>query len=140
MTLLQTVMLSYMHTPYLYGGSTILEGLDCSGYVIDLLKNFGIAPQTDMTAQQLYYYYKKLGGDGIKTEGSLVFYGESPDSLKHVMLYFGNDLVIGATGGDHTTITLPEAVKKNAKVSLRPIKYRKDYMAVVYPPLPRSIF
>ena len=77
--------------PYVYGGTSLTNGADCSGFVQAIYSSFGISIPRTATAQS-------YAGTGVSVEsiqpGDLVFYGYG--SIDHVALYIGNGQVIHA--------------------------------------------
>jgi cell wall-associated NlpC family hydrolase len=114
--------------PYIWGGSTP-AGFDCSGFVIWILQVFGVLPSGDWNAQGLSRsFVRTVAFD----PGDLAFYVMDDDHISHVMMCVGSgDMVIGASGGDHTTTSIEEAQKKNAMVKIKPRTYRQDYRFTV---------
>lgn len=115
--------------PYKWGGNSPVSGLDCSGLVCEVLRSLGLIID-DMNAQGLYDHFSKdlrpqLAG------GSLLFFGKSRSTITHVALAIDNKLMFEAGGGDHTTVNVEEANRKNAYVRIRPIEHRRDLVAVL---------
>ena len=136
--MIKDLMLSYaismVGLPYIWGGDSPLEGFDCSGLVIELLKAEGRFPVgDDTTAQGLYLYFKDQGfqSTGAAERGCLAFYGKSVNEITHVAYCLDEKHVIEAAGGNHTTITPEIAKKQNAHVRIRQIRYRKDFLTVI---------
>ncbi len=107
---------------YLWGGDDP-SGFDCSGLILEVLKSVGIVKHTiDVTANYLYMTFKKQhkekGGMGY-----LVFWF-SGDTATHVEMMIDEHHVIGASGGGSSTKTVADAIKQNAFVKMRPIRYR----------------
>lgn len=116
-------------TPYIWGGSTPHVGLDCSGLVVWVLQVFEILPSGDWSAHTLY---KRFPGTVAPQPGDLVFYGVQ-EKVTHVMMYVGSlggqPYCVGASGGDSTTTTETLANLKGAKVKMKPVHYRNDFVA-----------
>jgi Cell wall-associated hydrolases (invasion-associated proteins) len=74
--------------PYIWGGSNPLTGMDCSGYVQEILAAGGVDPKGDQTAQGLFDFFSTNGLIGAKGAGSLAFYGKSPKAITHVAFLF----------------------------------------------------
>lgn len=133
MQTLRDYALSYLGTPYKWGGETY-DGIDCNGFVQQVLKSVGIAPKDRLTSQGLLDYFDKLAAlydrPGL---GSLAFYGESTTKIDHVALMLDNYRVIEAGGGDHLTLTRDDAIARNAFVRIRLLKHRPDLVAVLRP-------
>lgn len=110
-----------------------MNGIDCSGLVMELLMAAGVFPhKTDLSAQGIFDALESKSGSGWGA-GCLAFYGESIIKIKHVGFCVDAYMMLEAGGGDSTTVTLAEAIAKNAFVRLRPIKYRKDFLCVIRP-------
>ena len=124
---------SFLLVPYIWGGQSPV-GVDCSGYVIMVLQAEGTLPNSfDATSQGLYTYFKTNGAKSLPyaTRGCLVFYGRSISKITHVALCYNSTHVLEAAGGDSTTKTTTDAVKRAAHVRVRKIDYRKDIVAIV---------
>lgn len=131
---LPLLALGYLNIPYIYGGKTIFPGLDCSGLICDLLGSLGVIPRnSEFNSQALYNLLKPNSVDGEIALGSLAFYGASISAIDHVAMFLDTHLIIEAAHGDHTTTTIEEAYKKNARVRVSPFNYRKDLVAVLRP-------
>lgn len=121
--------------PYIWGGSNPHVGFDCSGFCIWVLQVFGVLPSGDWTAQGLASAFTRREATEAAQLGDLVFYGQkSPEAVTHVMMYAGKmndvDMVVGASGGDHTCTTEEIARLKGAMVKMKPMNYRQDFVAV----------
>lgn len=110
--------------PYIWGGSSPMQGFDCSGFCIWILQPFDILPSGDWTAGGLARVFPTR----VHTAkpGDLVFYGPDPQAITHVMLAISETLCIGASGGDSSTTTAEEAKRRGAKVKVKGIQYRRD--------------
>lgn len=126
--------MSHLGTPYLWGGNNRLTGMDCSGFVMEMLKSVGEAPGKDLSADMLYDHYR-VNGRASSGPGALVFYG-TPDKATHVAISLGNGLVIEAGAGGPKTLNRGEAENRGACVRIRPINYRKDYLEAIMPSYP----
>ena len=135
MDLLIEYALGFVGRPYIWGGSG-LPGFDCSGLVQELLKFLGACPPGDSTAQGLFDHFEANARQNSFTCGALAFFGESVTRITHVGMLLNSNQMIEA-GGGNSTCTSPEmAAKLNAFVRIRPIKSRKDLVAVLRPSYP----
>ncbi len=126
--------MSHLGTPYIYGGPNRLTGLDCSGFVIEVLMAAGLFHTGyDTTAQGLYTTASAAGHANVFELGALAFYGKSLIEVSHVALCLNSTSMIECGGGDHTTTTFEEAKKRGACVRIRPIKYRRDFLGTIMP-------
>jgi cell wall-associated NlpC family hydrolase len=137
---------SALGIPYIYGGDNAVEGYDCSGFVMEYLKMFGMAPPQDSSSDMMYDYLLNKPADRVSHYkpgiGALVFYGKkSADGkaitrISHIALMINNDQIAEAGGGDQSTLSEKEAASRNAFVRIRPYKYRKDMLIAVMPKYP----
>lgn len=113
-------------TPYRWGGNDPHTGFDCSGLVQALLATVGLDPPGDQTAQSLFDYFDINGERNPKPGiGVLCFYGKDVASITHVSMMLDPYRIVEAGSGDHTVLTLEDAVRKNAFVRIRHISQRK---------------
>ena len=85
--------MKFLGNPYVYGGTSLTNGADCSGFTMSVMKNFGISLPH-------YSGSQAKSGKRIKSSemrpGDLVFYGNSRGKINHVAMYIGNGQVINA--------------------------------------------
>lgn len=139
MNLLTLYALSFVGIPYRYGGNSPMAGLDCSGVVCELLRAGGVINK-DMSAQQLYDHLLIYGASANPGPGAIAFFGKSDEDISHVGFCINRDLMIEAAGGDETTLTLDDAVKKNAFVKISPVTRRRDLVGTLMPAYRLSLF
>lgn len=85
--------LQFEGNPYVYGGTSLTNGADCSGFVMSVFANFGYSLPR-VAADQCAASAKK---DISQIEpGDLVFYGNG--YVDHVALYIGDGKIIHASG------------------------------------------
>lgn len=121
----------FVGTAYEWGGENPW-GMDCSGFVSEVLQGVGILPRgARLTAQSLYDRFK-LKGSAAPAAGLLVFYGPSVMEINHVELLIDDEHTLGASGGGSKVTTLKAADDANAFVKLRPMMLR-NLVAIVDP-------
>jgi len=77
----------FIGNPYVYGGTSLTKGTDCSGFVMSVYKNFGVSlPHSSYAMRQVGY---KVSYDDIR-EGDIVCY------QGHVGIYAGNGKIVNA--------------------------------------------
>ena len=85
--------LQFEGNPYVYGGTSLTNGADCSGFVMSVFANFGYSLPR-VAADQCAASARK---DVSQLEpGDLVFYGSG--YVDHVALYIGDGKIIHASG------------------------------------------
>ncbi|MDO5571082.1 MAG: C40 family peptidase [Bacteroidales bacterium] len=96
-SLLRTASL-YMHTPYLWGGRSIM-GADCSGFVQSVYRLNGVALPRD--ADQQCLLGEPIKGIENSYPGDLVFFENSLGNVVHVGMMFTKDMMIHCSGSVH---------------------------------------
>lgn len=96
--------LQFNGNPYVYGGNSLTNGTDCSGFTQGVYRNFGIyLPRTasDQASVGITISYNNI------QPGDLVFYsGNGGYSITHVAIYIGGGKIIHAqTPSDGIGIT-----------------------------------
>jgi cell wall-associated NlpC family hydrolase len=83
----------FVGIPYRWGGDTVVEGLDCSGFVRAVYNLCGVnIPRT--SAEQY-----RVGDEVARSElraGDLVFFGAATDRINHVGIYVGDGRFVHA--------------------------------------------
>lgn len=111
--------------PYKWGGDDSVEGFDCSGLVIEILKAVGKLPRLgDWTSWQLADQFRKHRVKRL-VPGCLLFYNRG-GRIGHVEIVWkvlrDEVLVIAASGGGSKTLTREDAAEQNAYVKVRPAR------------------
>lgn len=81
--------LQFVGNPYVYGGTSLTNGADCSGFVMSVYANFGVALPHSSAADRNVGY--DVGGLDQAQPGDLVCYSG------HVALYIGNGQIVHAS-------------------------------------------
>ncbi len=84
----------FVGNPYVWGGTSLTKGADCSGFVLSVFKKFGVKLSHSSRAQA--NEGTKISASELKP-GDLVFYGSSKEYINHVALYIGGGQVIHAS-------------------------------------------
>ena len=125
--------LSFVGTPYRWGGDDPMGGFDCSGFIQEMLSSVGEDPAGDQTAHSLFLHFKRYGT--IKEsacEGDLAFFG-SERKIGHVVYCLDSYRMLEAGGGNSFTRTQKDAEIQNAYIRVRPISVRNDLVAIIEP-------
>lgn len=94
--------LQFVGNPYVYGGTSLTQGADCSGFVQSVFRDCGYGELPRVASAQFESSsHKEL--DQLET-GDLVFYG---DSIYHVAIYMGDGKVVHASNS-RTGITISD--------------------------------
>ncbi|MDO5292556.1 MAG: C40 family peptidase [bacterium] len=83
----------YRGARYVWGGTSLKRGVDCSGFVQAVYKKMGY--KLPRTSRQQSQKGKKVSAKNLQ-KGDLLFYG-SGRSISHVAMYIGNNKIIHAS-------------------------------------------
>ena len=109
----------FLGNPYVWGGTSLTNGTDCSGFVLSVYKKFGIS---------LPHYSGSQAncGTAIKLSeaqpGDLIFYGKG-STINHVAIYIGGGQVIHASN-PKTGIRISNATYRTP---LKVVRILQDY-------------
>ena len=84
----------FVGNPYVWGGTSLTNGADCSGFVQSVYKNFGYSLPRTCTPQSKAGTPVSLAA---LQPGDLVFYDHGTGSCEHVAIYIGNGQVVHAS-------------------------------------------
>lgn len=83
----------FLGNPYVWGGTSLTNGADCSGFVMSIFKKYGVSLPRNSRSQA-------NSGTTISVSeakpGDLIFYGNGK-SINHVAIYIGGGQVIHAS-------------------------------------------
>lgn len=111
----------FVGLPYTWGGTSSF-GFDCSGFVQMLFKEMGIFLPRD-AHQQVASPLCCVVEQDLLSPGDLIFYGSSPDKIKHVSVFLGDDRIIQAS-------VLPIPIVQVSAVDEPSLKERYAYSTV----------
>ena len=83
----------FIGNPYVWGGTSLTNGADCSGFVLSVFRNYGISLPHSSRAQA--NCGTKISLSELKP-GDLVFYGNR-SGINHVAIYVGGGQVVHAS-------------------------------------------
>ena len=98
----------YVGNPYVWGGTSLTNGADCSGFVLSIYAQYGISLPHSSKAQA--NYGTRISASEAKP-GDLFFYG-SGKSISHVAIYIGNGQIVHASS-KKTGIKISNAFYRN---------------------------
>lgn len=81
----------FVGNPYVWGGNSLTNGVDCSGFVHLIYQNFGIS--TPRYSQSFKTWGRPVAFQNIKAGDVVVYPG-------HVAIYIGNGCIVEAQGRD----------------------------------------
>lgn len=85
--------LQFVGNPYVWGGTSLTSGADCSGFVQSVYRNFGIS--LPRVAADQAKAGTRVSLEQLQT-GDLIFYADG-GAIYHVVLYLGNGQVVHAS-------------------------------------------
>ena len=85
--------LQYVGNRYVWGGTSLTNGVDCSGFTMQIMAQYGIYLPHSSRAQPAYG--TKISSSEAQP-GDLFFYG-SGKSINHVAIYIGNGQIVHAS-------------------------------------------
>ncbi len=84
----------FVGNPYVYGGTSLTEGADCSGFAMTVYADFGYSIPRTADSQATVGTEVSLSS---LYPGDLVFYDHGTGSINHVAIYIGNGQVVHAS-------------------------------------------
>ncbi|MDO4296178.1 MAG: SH3 domain-containing protein [bacterium] len=85
--------MQFLGNPYVWGGTSLTRGVDCSGFTMQVMRQFGV---------NLPHYSGSQANSGKRISssemrpGDLIFYTNKGGTINHVSMYIGNGQVIHA--------------------------------------------
>ena len=108
--------IQFVGNPYVYGGTSLTNGADCSGFTQSVYKHFGIDIPRGATSQ--YNSGNKVSLEELQP-GDLIFYSNSGYGIDHVGMYIGGSKIVHA-GKPATGINICSA---NIMIKMGAVRY-----------------
>lgn len=83
----------FVGIPYRWGGDTVVDGMDCSGFVRAVYNLCGV--NIPRTSREQFRVGESVSRDDLK-DGDLVFFGDSEDRINHVGIFVGQQKFVHA--------------------------------------------
>lgn len=89
--------LKFVGNPYVWGGTSLTKGADCSGFVQSIYKQFGYTiPRVSRDQAVGAGYCDVTPNEANLLPGDLIFYTNSYGIVDHVAMYIGNGQIVHA--------------------------------------------
>jgi hypothetical protein len=108
--------------PYVWGGTSLSYGADCSGFVQSIFSSFGI--NLPRIAQDQGANGEIVPDVSDAQPGDVVYWGSNP----HVGIYLGNGKVVHCSGHDYNTVENPGTGPMISNVDFMPITSIRRYI------------
>jgi len=96
----------FIGTPYVWGGTNLRSGVDCSGFVYSVYKNFGIS--LNRSSYQMVNNGVEVSKANLQA-GDLVFFNSGGNSrISHVGIYCGDGTYVHSTDGKAYGVTVTD--------------------------------
>jgi cell wall-associated NlpC family hydrolase len=104
----------WIGTPYVYGGTSLTAGVDCSGFTMSVYKQFGV--NINRTSRDQYLQGTAVAYEDLQP-GDLVFFNTGGNTqISHVGMYIGDNKYIHSTdGGNVNGVTISDISSAYAK-------------------------
>lgn len=103
--------MQFLGNPYVYGGSSLTNGVDCSGFTSQIMRHFGVSLNRSSASQYANNGYY-VDSNSLQV-GDLLFYGYS-GQVSHVAIYIGGGQIIHAND-ERTGICIGNAFPSRGK-------------------------
>ena len=102
----------FLGNPYVYGGTSLTNGTDCSGFTMQIYANFGHS--IGRSSRQQAGNGRQISESEIQP-GDLIFYAKG-SYINHVAMYIGNGQVIHASNRKVGIVISPVTYRNPVKI------------------------
>lgn len=103
----------YLGTPYVYGGTSLTGGIDCSSFVQQCYASVGIS--LPRTSREQAVRGTEISLDQAKP-GDLLFYADASGTIDHVVMYLGDGKIL------HAALSLGQVTISKYNYSTEPVR------------------
>ena len=105
----------FVGNPYVYGGTSLTNGADCSGFTMSVMAHFGVSLPHHSASQA--NCGRSISSSEMRP-GDLVFYAGSGGTINHVALYIGNGQVCHASSAKTESRSQPGITGRRQRSSM----------------------
>ena len=103
----------YLGTPYVYGGTSLTDGIDCSSFVQQCYASAGFS--LPRTSREQATRGTEISLDQAKP-GDLLFYADATGTIDHVVMYLGDGKIL------HAALSLGQVTISKYNYSTEPVR------------------
>ena len=108
--------------PYIWGGTSLTSGADCSGFTQAVFANFGV--RIPRLAEEQGVSGEQVNSLADARPGDIIYWSGSP----HVGIYLGNGQAAQCSGGSRNTAANPRKGVTISDVNYRPIRSIRRFL------------
>lgn len=94
----------FLGTPYVWGGTSLTSGVDCSGFVYSVFKDFGI--ELNRTSRDMYTQGTAVSKEELEPADLIFFNSGGESAISHVAMYIGDGKYIHSTNGSGNGVVI----------------------------------
>lgn len=108
--------LQFVGNPYKYGGTSLTNGADCSGFVQSVFAKFGYGLERTSRDQAKTAGYMSVSlNESALQPGDLIFYANNSGTVSHVGIYIGDGKIVHAANATKGITISPYTYMKPCK-------------------------
>lgn len=94
----------FIGTPYVWGGTSLTAGVDCSGFIYSVYNNFGI--KLNRTSRDMFTQGTPIEKENLAPADLLFFNSGGDSAISHVAMYIGDGKYIHSTNGSGNGVVI----------------------------------